>query len=367
MSRKPNKTEKENSSAEASQPRAPRPGTPADREPDRQEGFSVPGSRRLLDRYDGNPLLTGRDWPYTVNTVFNAGAVRLASGETLLLCRVEGRSGLSHLSVVRSPDGFTQWQVEPKPSFVPDPEHYPEEVWGIEDPRIVWVPELGKYAITYTSYSRGGPGVSLALTEDFQTFERFGVVMPPEDKDASLLPRRIGDCWAMIHRPHTSAGDHIWISYSPDLRHWGSHKMMLEARRGAWWDALKIGMGPPLLETEEGWLMLYHGVRQTAAGALYRVGLALFDLETPERCLLRSDEWIFGPEASYELVGDVGGVVFPCGYTLEPDGDTINLYYGAADTSICVARGKVSELLAWLKTHGRPGDRLYDTWTNNFH
>src|SRR5207247_9574506 len=95
------------------------------------------------------------------------------------------------------------------------------------------------------SYWLGGPGVSLALTEEFRSFERLRVVMSADDKDAALLPRSIDVFWALIHRPMTPLGTHIWISYSPDLRHWGSHKLMLEARRGAWWDANKIGMSPP--------------------------------------------------------------------------------------------------------------------------
>ena len=106
--------------------------------------------------------------------------------------------------------------------------------------------------MAYTSFARGGPGVSLALTKDFKSFERFGVIMPPEDKDAALLPRRINGYWAMIHRPMTTTGAHMWISYSPDLRHWGSHKVILEARRGGWWDANKIGLCSPPIETPEG-------------------------------------------------------------------------------------------------------------------
>lgn len=312
--------------------------------------------QELLHRYPGNPILTAADWPYPINTVFNAGATRLPDGTTLLLCRVEDRRGISHFCAARSRDGVTGWEIDRQPTLLPDPENYPEEIWGIEDTRIVYVPELGKYAVTYTSYSRGGPGVSLALTEDFRHFERFGVIMPPEDKDAALLPRRIGGHWALIHRPITLQGAHIWISYSPDLRHWGSHKMILQARRGAWWDANKIGLSPPVIETPEGWLMLYHGVRQTASGSLYRLGLALFDLETPERCILRSDEWMFGPEEPYEREGDVANVVFPCGYTIENDGDTINLYYGGADTCIALATGSIREMLEWLKEHGHPGD-----------
>jgi predicted GH43/DUF377 family glycosyl hydrolase len=305
----------------------------------------------LLRRHERNPILTAADWPYPVNSVFNAGATRMPDGTTLLLCRVEDRSGRSHLCAARSANGIDGWQIDPRPTLVPDPKDFPEELWGIEDPRITFVPELGKYAVVYTAYSRGGPGVSLALTEDFRRFERLGMIMPPEDKDAALLPYRIGAHWALIHRPVGYLGAHMWISYSPDLRHWGRHKLMLEARRGAWWDANKIGLSPPPIETPQGWLVIYHGVRQTAAGALYRLGLALFDLHHPERCLKRSNEWFLGPEQPYERRGDVDNVVFPCGYALAPDGDTLHLYYGAADTSIALASGSIRKLLDWLDQH----------------
>ena len=311
---------------------------------------------RLLRRHPLNPILMAHEWPYFINTVFNTGAVRLASGRTLLLCRVEDCSGRSHLCAARSRDGVNDWQVDPEPTLAPDTQNHPEEMWGIEDPRVVWVPELEKYAVTYTCYSRRGPGVSLALTEDFHEFERLGNVMPPEDKDAALLPRRIEGRWAMIHRPVPASGRaHIWISFSPDLKHWGDHAVVVEAKRGAWWDAHKIGLSVPLIETAEGWLLMYHGVRTTPAGCLYRLGLALLDLENPARCVLRGTKWIFGPETDYERTGDVGDVVFPCGHTLDDDGDTLNLYYGAADTCIALATGSVREMLAWLKTDSTPG------------
>lgn len=309
---------------------------------------------QLFERSRHNPLLSAADWPYAVNTVFNAAATLLADGTTLLLCRVEDRRGHSHLCAARSKSGVDGWEIDPQPTFAPDIEHHPEELWGVEDPRITFLPDVKKYAVVYTAYSRGGPCVSLALTEDFHAFERLGSVMPPEDKDAALLPHRIGDNWAMIHRPMTALGAHIWISYSPDLRHWGSHRMILQARRGAWWDANKIGMSPPLIETPQGWLMIYHGVRETPAGCIYRLGLALFDLHAPEKCLRRGATWIFGPEAPYERGGDVGNVVFPCGYTVAPDGDTLNLYYGAADTCICLAAASLKALVAWVEEHGEP-------------
>jgi predicted GH43/DUF377 family glycosyl hydrolase len=207
----------------------------------------------------------------------------------------------------------------------------------------------------------GGPGVSLALTKDFRTFERIGNVMPPEDKDAALLPEKIGGRWAMVHRPYSPmVGAHIWISFSPDLRHWGDHAMLLRARRGPWWDANKIGLGPPLIPCDDGWLMVYHGVKDTVAGALYRVGLALLDRRDPTKCLLRSDRWLLGPQAEYERTGDVGDVVFPCGYTIDDDGDTLRLYYGAADTSIALATGSIGDMVSWLKGVGIPARQTGD-------
>jgi predicted GH43/DUF377 family glycosyl hydrolase len=309
------------------------------------------GQPELITRNRRNPILTAADWPYPVHTVFNPAATLLPDGTTLLLCRVEDSRGHSHLCAARSANGVDGWVIDPQPTMPAEPENYPEELWGIEDPRITYVPELAQYAIVYTAYTRDGPGVALALTRDFQQFERFGLIMPPEDKDAALLPHRIGGNWALIHRPVSAPRAHMWISYSPDLRHWGSHKLIMEARRGAWWDANKIGLSPPPIETPQGWLVVYHGVRMTAAGCIYRLGLALFDRDQPEKLLKRGDEWVFGPEERYEQRGDVGNVVFPCGYTIAEDGDTIRFYYGAADTTIALATGSISAMLAWLDQH----------------
>jgi predicted GH43/DUF377 family glycosyl hydrolase len=312
-----------------------------------------PGPRpALLTREPNNPILCAADWPYPVHTVFNPAATRLRDGTTLLLCRVEDHRGHSHLCAARSVNGVDHWVIDEVPTLSPRPDEFPEELWGVEDPRIAWVSELNKYAVTYTAFSKGGPGVALALTEDFRSFERLGLVMQPDDKDAALLPHRIDGHWALIHRPMHESGAHVWISYSPDLRNWGGHKLVLLARKGAWWDANKVGLSPPLIETERGWLMIYHGVRHTAAGSLYRLGLALLDREHPNVCILRGDEWVFGPEAVYEREGDVGYVVFPCGYTVQDDGDTLHLYYGAADTCVAMARGSIKDMLQWLDDCG---------------
>lgn len=302
----------------------------------------------MFERHDANPILTAADWPYPANAVFNPGAVRLADGATLLLCRVEDRRGQSHLCAARSGDGVTGWRVDPRPTLAPEPVR-PEEAWGLEDPRLTFLAELDTHAVVYTAYSAPGPGVAVALTRDFDAFERHGLVLPPDNKDAAILPRRIAGRWVMIHRPSSPKAAHMWVSCSHDLVHWGDHRLVMEARRGGWWDGRRIGLGPPPIETPHGWLVIYHGVRETVSGCIYRVGLALLDLEDPAVCLRRGDAWVFGPQAAYERGGDVGNVVFPCGCTVADDGDTVRVYYGAADTSVGLATGSIRGMLGWLE------------------
>lgn len=312
----------------------------------------------LFQRNPNNPILTAQDWPYPAHTVFNAGACQIG-GETILLVRVEDRRGHSHLTVARSNDGVSNWRIDCKPSFAPDSKDFPEETWGVEDPRLTWVAERDEWIIAYTAYSSAGPMVSLACTKDFTSFSRIGPVMPPEDKDAAIFPRRFGDRYAMIHRPvsEASSGAHIWLSFSPDLTHWGDHHVLLRARHGAWWDANKIGLSPPPLETPEGWLLLYHGVRHTPGGCLYRLGLALLDLECPWRILRRSDDWIFAPEMPYEQQGDVNGVVFPCGWILDESTGDVRMYYGGADSCLALATAQLSDLLDYIGSCHAPPPR----------
>lgn len=306
----------------------------------------------LFKRYKGNPILVPSMWPYRVNSVFNAGAT-IYKDKVLLLVRVEDMRGFSHLSRAVSEDGLTNWEIDSAPTFAPDPENYPEEHYGIEDPRIIKLQEdynyyLG-YAVVYTSFSKSGPLVSLAVTDDFNTYKRIGVIMPPDDKDASIFPRRFRGRWALLHRPvsgNTALGANIWLSYSPDLIHWGNSSVVLPARKGSWWDAYKIGLGPQPIETPEGWLIIYHGVKSTAAGSIYRLGLALLDLDDPGKVIRRSDEWVFGPNEIYERIGDVPDVTFPCGAVVR--GDELMMYYGAADTTVAVAVASMKEVIHFV-------------------
>ena len=304
----------------------------------------------IFTRHPRNPIITVDQLPYRANSVFNPGA-GLVGGETLLLIRVEDLRGISHLLAARSSDGVTGWRFDHAPLIAPEPETHPEEIWGCEDPRLTWLPELDQWAIAYTAYSRRGPLVSLALSHDFSEVRKLGPVMPPEDKDAALFPRRIDGRWAMIHRPSPLRGfAHMWVSYSPDLRHWGDHELLLEARDGAWWDAGKIGLGPPPLETADGWLICYHGVHGTASGPIYRVGLALLDLDDPRKVLRRTDEWVLGPTAPYERSGDVNKVVFPTGWVLDQATKVLSLYYGAGDSAIALATANLDDVLALMRT-----------------
>ena len=313
-----------------------------------------PQDAMLFSRSTANPILTAADVPYPANSVFNPGAARVGD-ETILLVRVEDLRGISQLHVARSADGISGWTFDPEPLLRSDVDRDPEETWGCEDPRLTWLPEREEWAIVYTAYSRRGPLVSLAMSRDFMSVQRLGPALPPENKDAALFPRRFDGRWAMIHRPSPLVGGaHIWLSFSPDLRHWGDHALLLEARDGAWWDAGKIGLGPPPLETAEGWLVLYHGVHATSDGPIYRAGLALLDLEDPRVVLRRTDEWVFGPVAEYEVTGDVGRVVFPCGWVVDTDADMIQLYYGAADTVVATATARLSDVLARVQA-GRRG------------
>ncbi len=301
----------------------------------------------LFHRFEGNPILSPTDWPYPANAVFNPAAVSLNS-HTLVLARVEDRRGFSHLTAARSEDGLTNWQIDPEPLLSPDPDAH-EERWGLEDARIVRMADSGEFAITCVSFSVGGPLVSLIMTEDFKTFKRMGTPFPPEDKDACLFPRLFNGLYAMIHRPIIRGQAHIWISFSPDLHYWGEHQILIPVRDG-WWDCHRVGLATQPIETDAGWLIIYHGVRVTPAGQVYRVGLALLDLNDPRKLIRRCDEWVFAPCMPYELTGDVPGVVFPTGAVVDKKTNQLRLYYGAADTCIAVAIADLDAVLEYAST-----------------
>lgn len=305
--------------------------------------------KELFMRYDGNPILKPSMWPYPVGAVFNSGAVKF-NNEVLLLVRAEDRRGYSHLSIARSKDGRTDWRIDPKPALEASAT-FNEAIFGLEDPRIVWLEDHQEYIIACVSFILGvagePPGISLIATKDFSHFERLGQQLIPPNKDASLFPRIINGHYALINRPIVEGRADIWVSFSPDLKYWGEHRVLLRARHRSW-DAERVGLGPPPIETPEGWLLIYHGTRATVSGSIYRVGMALLDLETL-RVTHWAKDWILSPEQTYEKIGDVNSIVFPCGAIVDGKTNELLIYYGAADSVVGLVTAKLDEVLDYLK------------------
>jgi len=310
------------------------------------------GSEKLekfFKRYEGNPILIPENWPYDVNSVFNPGAVNF-DGEVLLLARVEDGQGYSHLTVATSEDGKTQWEISSTPALTAE-SGFGEAIFGLEDPRIVWQEDRQEYVVTYVSFFKGVAGmppcISLATTKDFKTFKHLGQQLMPSNKDASLFPRKIRGRYALINRPIVGGTEDIWVSFSKDLKFWGENRVLLSVRSPRTWDCSKIGLGPPPIETPNGWLIIYHGVRNTASGNIYRIGLALLDIETLE-VIRRSRDWVFGPKEDYEILGDVGNIVFPCGAVVNGKNELL-VYYGAADSVIALTIADLADILQYLE------------------
>jgi len=301
----------------------------------------------MFIRNQHNPIITAKNLPYQANAVFNAGAADFGD-EIVLLLRVESPSGRSHLIMARSEDGVRDWQVEEKALFHPE-EGVPYESYGAEDCRLTWVEELRSWIVAYVGYSERGPGVALAKTRDFSTVERIGLIFPPDDKNPAMFPRTFNGLYALLHRP-TIGGGSIWISYSPDLVFWGKSKQVMTPRGGPWWDAMRVGAGPPPIETDAGWLLIYHGVKEVAGGPIYRMGAALLDKDEPHKLMSRSHRWLLSPDEIYERRGDAPNVVFGCG-SIVRNGE-LWLYYGAADCSVCLATVAVGDVLESLATDG---------------
>ena len=248
---------------------------------------------------------------------------------------------ISHLRVVRCGDGRAVRQVTGV-TFGPRTE---VEEFGVEDPRITAID--GRFWVTYVAVSRHGPATSLARTDDFRTFERFGVVFCPENKDVVLFPERIGGKYAALHRPMCAtpfARPEVWLARSDDLIHWGGHAPLALPDRD--WQSGRVGAGAPPVRVEGGWLELYHGNRRpTRPGEVgtYFGGAVVLDPDEPSRVLRLLDEPFLVPEADFEVEGFVPNVVFPTGVVR--DGGSLLVYYGAADAASAVAEFREGDLL----------------------
>ncbi len=307
----------------------------------------------LFQRHENNPILTVNDLPFRAIAVYNPGVAQVGD-EVVLLLRVELEDGRSSLYIARSKDGVNNWDISPTPLLSPDDPDSPiaeYEAVGCEDPRVTYLEEEGKWLIAYVAVSAAGPAVALAKTSDFQSVEWRMIVLSPPNKDAALFPRRINGRWFLLHRPMAWGTEHIWLAESPDLIHWGNPRIVLRERGGTWWDGVRVGAGNVPIETPEGWLIIYHGVKEVAGTPSYRLGLALLDLEDPGKLVARCRYPVFSPNADYERIGNGLNIVFTCGTLVR--GDEVWLYYGAADTCVGLAIGKLSDLLDAVRYDGQ--------------
>jgi predicted GH43/DUF377 family glycosyl hydrolase len=305
----------------------------------------------FVTRYQGNPILTKDDIPYPVQTVHNAGVTKY-DGRYIMLFRSHLDTGRSIIGLAESEDGFN-FTVRSEPFMLPgkEPIFSEYEAFGVEDPRITCLE--GSYYITYSAYSQHGVRIGLAKTSDFESVERVALITQADYRNTVLFPEKIDGRYVKLDRPHSDISPwSIWISYSPDLRHWGDSRLIMKPVPYHW-DEMKIGPGAPPIRTEKGWLSIYHGVFPTMAGHVYRLGAALHKLDDPAEILGVGDRWILQPEDQWEITGYVPNVVFTCGAVPEEDG-TLKLYWGGADKVVCAGTAVIDELIDLCLTDSRP-------------
>lgn len=305
----------------------------------------------IVERYAGNPILSPADIPYPVETVHNAAVVK-HEDRYIMLFRSHRDNGRCILGLADSSDGF-QFKPRPEPFMLPATEGiFAEyEAYGVEDPRICHLD--GEYLITYSAYSRHGVRIGLAKTRDFMTLQRVALITEADMRNVVIFPEKFDGLYARLDRPHSEISPwSIWISYSPDLIHWGQAKLVMKPVQYHW-DEMKIGPGATPIRTERGWLHIYHGVFPTMDGSVYRLGVALHDLSDPSKIHGVSDRWILQPEAPWEVTGYVHNVVFTCGAVPEEDG-TVKIYWGGADKVMCVGTARIDELVDLCLADARP-------------
>ncbi len=320
----------------------------------------------MLKRYQKNPILTRKDIPnlppnlVDVSSVFNPGAIKFKD-QYILLLRVQNRGRETFTLKATSQNGVN-FKVEKNPVIFEGLEKIKEKIYHVYDPRLTMIE--GVCYIMFAMDMDDGCKLGLARTKDFETFEFMDIVAYGDVRNGVLFPEKIGGKYIRLERPNRQAlsggimtGTEIWLSSSDDLLTWDEVGPVMSGRFHYWDET--IGSGPPPIKTKEGWLHIYHGVaHHFGSASIYQAGAVLFDLNDPQKVLARTRQNILEPRELYELTGQVPNVVFPSGMICEsydaqgfalPEAE-IKVYYGAADTVVGLATGKVQELIDWCKT-----------------
>ena len=311
-----------------------------------------------LERLPGNPLIHPSKISFTeASGAFNPGvAVDHASGRVVFLVRVfEAKTKRSCLGLAVSSDGRHIDEIWDRPAIAREA---PYEEWGVEDARITYLADDGRYAITYTGYSPDGPRVCLITTDNLlapERYRRHGPRIAGENKNCVIFPERVDGQYVILHRPMPR----IMCTRVAALESsWDDAGVFVVGPRPGTWRSSRVGAGAPPIRTELGWLLPFHGATTIDEGNVYSMGWCVLDLGTPERVLYVSDRPALTPEAPYEIelrpIPQVDPanfttgvrVVFPQGL-VERDDDLI-VYYGAADVSVAGARVARSELISSL-------------------
>ncbi len=303
------------------------------------------GSCEPVWRHDKNPIIH-RHQLKTSNSIFNSAVVPFKS-KFAGVFRCDDRCREMRLHAGFSDDGVA-WNIEPNEIrwHINEPEiEYPK--YGY-DPRVLWFDEDQTFYITWCNGFHG-PAIGIGKTQDFKTFEMIENALMPYNRNGVMFPRKIGGKYMILSRPsdqgHTAFGE-IFISSSNDLIHWGQHRWVMKPQQP--WESTKIGAGPVPIETDEGWLLIYHGVLTSCNGYVYHFGAVLLDLEQPWKVIKRCQPYLMGPVESYELMGDVPNVVFPCAALTDSATGKMAIYYGAADTHTCLAYTQIDILMEFI-------------------
>lgn len=301
------------------------------------------GSRDVVWRYSNNPIIK-RDQIPSANSIFNSAVIH-KDGTFVGVFRSDNKAMEQHLFLGNSLDGIN-WDIEHEP--MPLYNNQDEQI-GVAcgyDPRVCFIED--RYYVTWCTGFHG-PTIGVAYSYDFKKFYRLENSFLPFNRNGVLFPRKINNKYLMLSRPsdngHTPFGD-MFLSESFDMEHWGYHKYVMQATGWAW---TKVGAGPIPIETEEGWLLLFHGVGTTCNGMIYSMGAAILDINEPWKIKYRCKPYILHPTTLYECVGDVPNVIFPCATLHDAKTGRIAIYYGAADTTVCLAFARVDELITYIK------------------
>ena len=306
------------------------------------------GVTDVVWRYGENPIIP-HDLIPSSNSIFNSAVVPFEDGFAGVF-RCDSKTRQMQLHSGRSADGINWTLSNERIQFWPDNDQV-AEINNFEyayDPRVHWLED--RYYVTWCN-GYHGPTIGVGYTHDFETFYQLENAYLPFNRNGVLFPRKIKGKYAMLSRPsdngHTPFGD-IYYSESPDMTHWGCHRFVMGATSG--WQSTKIGAGPVPIETAEGWLLIYHGVLTSCNGFVYSFGAALLDRERPWQVLYRADPYLLAPQAPYERTGDVPNVAFPCAALTDEDG-RLAIYYGGADTVVCLAFAYVDEVVDFVKAN----------------